>query len=132
MKLLDMPCPHGWNNCQECANEETCRAGRYEPKQTDLEVVIKASEISQKVVDIEVKESIHKFRGTWAEEFLKMSPEERMNEFYSFSTQGLNYKEPNPAGPSSPGGGGKCRVPKKPAKKMPEYMKVLGMSEEHH
>ena len=112
MKLPDMPCPHGWVECFECENEASCRSGRYEPKQTDLEVVIKAAEISQKVVDAEVKESIHKVRGTWAEGFLKMSPEERMNEFYSFNTQGLNHKEPNPAGPSEPGGGSSMKYKK--------------------
>ena len=128
MILLDMICPHGWINCQECANEETCRAGRYEPKQTDLEVVIKASEISQKVVDIEVKESIHKIRGTWAEEFLKMSEKERWEDYRKYHITDLTYKEPVTCipGPISPGGGGKCRVPKKPAKKIPEYLKTFG------
>jgi len=125
-------CPNGWNDCECCAHQRACIAGMYEPEEDNIQVVIKAAAVSEKVINAEVKESIHKVRETWAEGFLKMSPEERMNEFYSFSTQGLNYKEPNPAGPSSPGGGGKCRVPKKPAKKMPEYMKVLGMSEEHH
>ena len=38
----------------------------------------------------------------------------------------INYKEPLPAGPSEPGGGSKSRVPKKPAWKMPEYLKNWG------
>ena len=105
-------CPNGWNDCELCARQRACIAGMYEPEEDNIEIVIKAAEISEKVVDAEVKESIHKVRGTWAEGFLKMSPEERMNEFYSFNTQGLNHKEPNPAGPSEPGGGSSMKYKK--------------------
>ena len=112
-------CPNGWNDCECCEHQRACIAGMYEPdNENDLEVVIKAAEISEAVVDAGAKESIHKVRGTWAEGFLNMSPEERMNEFYSFNTQGLNHKEPNPAGPSEPGGGSsmKCKKSNKGTK----------------
>ena len=102
--LPDMICPHGWNNCQECANEGICRAGRYE-HETDLDVVIKAAEISEKVVDAAVKESVHKIRGTLAEGFLKMSEKERWEDLRKYHIPSLMDKVPVPAGEGSPGSG---------------------------
>ena len=104
MKLPDMDCPEGWSNCEECANEGTCRTGRYKTE-TDLDVVIRAAAVSEKVIDTEVKESIHKVRETWAEGFLKMSEPERWEDLRKYHIPSLMDKVVLPAGEGSPGGG---------------------------
>lgn len=126
-------CPHNWTDCELCANYAACLAGTYEPEsdhvETDLDVVIKAAEISEKVVNAEVRESVKKIRGTWQEEYMALEGNEALRYMARYRTDhNLNYKEPYKcmAGPTAPGGGGKCRVPKKPKKKMPEYLKTFG------
>ena len=99
-------CPNGWNDCECCAHQRACIAGMYEPdNENDLEVVIKAAEISQKVIDAGAKESIHKVRGTWAEGFLKMSEKERWEDLRKYHIPSLMDKVVLPAGEGSPGGG---------------------------
>ena len=131
MKLPDeLPeCPSGWFECEICANEKECKAGLYKPEETDIEVVIKAAEVSKKVVDTEVLKNVESIRGgSWFEEFSKLSYNDRMKEGARYHPPSLHDKTPIPLdGPSSPGGGGKCRVPKKPQRKLPEYMKMLGI-----
>ena len=122
-------CPNGWTDCSLCVNEKLCIAGLYKPEETtDLEVVIKAAEISERVVQAEVREIVEKIRETWAEKFSKMTEEERWAEYGKYQTPNLQSVEPwqAMAGPSAPGGGGTCKVPKKPKKKMPEYLKTFG------
>ena len=53
---------------------------------------------------------------------------DRMKEYARYHIPNPQSVEPWQAmsGPSAPGGGGSCRVPKKPEKKMPEYLKSFG------
>jgi len=95
--------------------------------ETDLEVVVRAAEVSERVTQGDAVESAAKCRGTWFDGFSKMTARQRWEDYRRYHVADLTYKEPLKAGPSEPGGGGKSRVPKKPAKKMPEYMKILGM-----
>ena len=128
MKLPeDRICPNGWPNCIECKHDRSCKPGHYHIEE-DIDVVIKAAEVCEKVVQAEAVESVAKIRGSWAERFLAMTEEERWVEHGRYKTPNLQSVEPWQAlsGPSSPGGGGTCRVPKKPKKKMPEYLKTFG------
>jgi len=130
-------CPHGWTDCSLCANLKACQVGIYvpepepEPTESDLDVVIKAAEVSKKVVHAEAVKSVESIRGgSWYEGFSKLSPNDRLAEI-------MRYPIPNPhsvadpykaeRGAIVPGGGSKSRVPKKPQRKVPEYMKILGM-----
>ena len=36
VKILDMPCPHGWNNCTDCKNVDLCKVGLYKPEYDNL------------------------------------------------------------------------------------------------
>lgn len=119
-------CPHGWDNCNLCANFNLCINDMYKPEEEtpDIDVVIKAAETSEKVMNAEVKESVDKIRGTWAEKFESMSEDERWADYYKYHQPNLLVKEPITCmnGPTEPGGGGKCKVPKKPPKKLAEYL----------
>ena len=122
-------CPHQWIECEFCANLKLCILGLYIPEpESDLDVVIKAAKIAEQVVDAGVRESVEKIRGTWMEEFNNLQEGEIWEWMAKYKMPGdINFKESLPAGPSEPGGGSKGRNHKKPAKKMPEYMKILGM-----
>jgi hypothetical protein len=96
--------------------------------ESDLDVVIKAAEIAEKVIDTEVKESAEKIRGTWAEQFMALSPSKALDEFYRYHPPSLHDKDViPPGGPPKPGGGSKSKRRKKPVRRIPEYMKRLGM-----
>ena len=126
MNLPDVPCPHDWNNCSDCANVKLCIAGLYKPEPNDHDVIILAAKISEEVVTAEAIESAHKIRGTWMEEFDQL-PEGGIWEWMArYRTPHINYKEPLKAGPSEPGGGSKSKTPPKPPYKMPEYLKNWG------
>jgi len=112
-------CPHGWTGCKICYNLDKCKS--------DLDVVLKAAEISTHVVNAEVAESAAKIKGTWSDEFSRMSERERWAEYAKYPRLNFNEKPVLPAGPSSPGGGSKSKNHKKPRRKTPEYMKILGM-----
>jgi len=128
IKIKDMPCPHGWNNCTECKNVDLCKAGLYKPESSDLDILIQAAKIAEEVVTKEAIESAHSIKGTWQEEFLRLPAEEIWEWMARYKRPGdINYKEPLKAGPSKPGGGSKSRNHKKPTKEIPEYMKLLGM-----
>ena len=106
MKLPeDRVCPNGWI-CEDCNYERSCRPSHYHIE-TDLEVVIRAAEISERAVNTEVVESVEKCRGTWYDKFSKMTEEERWSEYRLHHIGDLQFKEPVKAmsGPTSPGGG---------------------------
>ena len=105
-------CPNGWNDCECCAHQRACIAGMYEPEEDNIEIVIKAAAVSEKVIDAEVRESIHKIRGTWAEGFLKMSEKERWEDLRKYHIPSLMDKVVLPAGEGSPGGGSKSNAKK--------------------
>jgi len=111
-------CPHGWVDCSYCANKQRCDDGTYEPEpepiETDLDVVIRAAEVSERVVQAEVMESVEKIRGTWAERFNVMSEDERWQEHGRYQVPNINSKEPYKAmqGAIVPGGGGKIKTKK--------------------
>ena len=129
MKILDMPCPHNWNNCSECKNVDLCIAGLYEPESSDLDILILAAKIAEEVVTADAIESANRIKGTWMEELDRVAgTDEFWTWFAKYGRPGnINYKEPLKAGPSKPGGGSKSRNHKKPKKETPEYMKILGM-----
>lgn len=126
-------CPHSWSNCELCANLKACEAGTYTAELEDHELETDLGIAIEEVLPVvqavpEVVESVAKIRGTWAEQFLKMSPNDRMKEFMRYHPPSLHHKEPIPLdGGSSPGGGSKSKNHKKPQRKVPEYMKILGM-----
>ena len=118
-------CPEGWKDCSLCRYNSLTKTCLY-PK-PDIEIVVLAAKIAKEVVTASAIESAEKIRGTWMEEFDQL-PEGGIWEWMGrYRTPHINYKEPLNGGASEPGGGSKSRVPKKPAKKMPEYMKILGM-----
>ena len=107
-------CPNGWSDCNLCKFDAQCNAGTYvpEPEQSDIEVVIKAAEISKKVIDAEAKKNVESIRGNnwreegWHEHFMSLSPDQVMDELYKYDKPGLHCVEPwqAMAGPSEPGG----------------------------
>jgi len=141
VELMNCPkeirqCPHGWTDCSFCANVKACDDGTYTPEpepshEEDIDVVIKAAEIAVKVVNAEVIKSAESIRGvSWFDGYSKLSYDDRMKEVGKYPTPDLHtVTDPYKAEPGAfcPGGGGKCRVPKKPQRKVPEYMKILGM-----
>ena len=112
-------CSKGWSDCEICNELGKCRS--------DLDVVLKAAEISARVVNAQVTESVAKIKGTWFDEFSNMPEPERWQEYAKYPIPHFNEKPVLPAGPSSPGGGSKSKSNKKPKRKIPEYMKILGM-----
>ena len=133
MKLLDMACPHDWNNCPECANVELCIAGLYKPDPNDHDVLMKAAKISEEVMHADAIESAERIMLSWTDwhdhqrQIDLLSEDEKWLNMFGNPAPHINYKETLNGGPSEPGGGSKGRNPKKPVKKMPEYMKILGM-----
>jgi len=114
MKLPeDRICPNHWPNCEECKYDRSCKPGHYHIE-TDLEVVIRAAEVSEKVVNVEVVESVEKCRGTWFDGFSKMSREERWKDYRKYHVADLVSKDPVKcmSGPTAPGGGGAMKVKK--------------------
>jgi len=119
-------CPHGWTDCNLCANLQMCMAGLYRLEE-DLEKVIQAAKIAEQTINAEVQKNSEGIRGTWMEKFDLMTEEERLVEFMKYHPPSLHEKEAIPLdGPSAPGGGGHCKVPPKPPYKMPEYLKNWG------
>jgi len=106
MKLPeDRICPNGWPNCEDCKYDRGCKPGRYHIE-TDLEVVIRAAEVSDRVTQGEAVESVARIKGTWADHFLKMDETERWEDYRRYHVADLISKQPIPLdGPSSPGGG---------------------------
>ena len=116
MKILDMPCPHDWNNCTDCKNVDLCKAGLYKPESSDLDILIQAAKIAEEVVTKDATESAHKIKGTWVEELDRVAGTE---EFWTWFNKGirpgdLHAVEPYKAmsGPSEPGGGAKANTKK--------------------
>ena len=103
-------CPHSWTDCSLCAHKPQCDNGTYVPEpekiETDIEVVIKAAEVSEKVVNDGVRESVEKIRGTWSERFSQMTEDERWTEHGRYQVPNIHAKEPYKAmsGPTEPGG----------------------------
>ena len=120
-------CPHGWTDCELCANLVACQAGAYvpEPEQEEQDPI---PELEENELTVDLGVDIQSVRGTWSEQFENMTEDERWAEMYRYHPDDLISKEPYKAmaGAVVPGGGGKCRVPKKPQKKMPEYLKTFG------
>jgi hypothetical protein len=110
MLMEDRECPNGWTGCEDCLRLKDCTAGLYHGEIAELEKqrAREAANSAREIIGMQEKED---FWGWWQ----KSSPPNL-------------HSIPLPLdGPSAPGGGGKCRVPKKPQKKVPEYMKRLGM-----
>lgn len=125
---LVMICPNGWKNCHDCqyiSPTNTCLL----PK-SDIEVVIQAAKIAEKVVTKDAIESAEKIRGTWMEELDQVTGTEEFWAWFNKDKRpcNINYKEPLNGGPSEPGGGSKSKVPPKPPYKMPEYLKNWGQA----
>lgn len=122
-------CPELWSDCDLCKYvglDNTC----LYPK-SDLDIVVQAAKIAEEVVTADAIESAEKIRGTWMEGFDQVTG---TDEFWTWFNKykrpsDINYKEPLKAGPPKPGGGSKNRNHKKPAKKMPEYLKNWGQEE---
>ena len=105
MKLPeDRVCPNGWK-CEDCKHDRECMNGNYHVE-TDLEVVMRAAEISEIFVQAEVVESVAKIRGTWAELYRKMTTEQRWKDYRKYHVADLVHKEPVKcmSGPTAPGG----------------------------
>jgi len=123
-------CPHGWTGCELCANLKACQAGTYVPEPEPESEPDPIHELTpgpeELTTDLGVV--IPSERGTWAERLSQMTEDERWQEYYKYHPDDLISKEPIKCmdGAIVPGGGGKCRVPKKPEKKMPEYLKTFG------
>ena len=114
MKLPeDRVCPNGWESCEDCKYDRGCKPGSYHIE-TDLEVVIRAAEVSERVTQREAVESTERIKGTWSDHFLKMDEAERWEDYRKYHIGDLTYKEPVTcmAGPISPGGGGAMKVKK--------------------
>jgi hypothetical protein len=111
-------CPHNWTNCELCANLKACNDGTYtpelEPTESDLDIVIKAAEISERVIQAEVVESVIRIRGTWSERFSQMTENERWAEYRKHKPPDLLAKEPYKcmSGPTAPGGGSSGKIKK--------------------
>jgi len=106
MKLPDdRVCPNHWPNCEECKYDRSCKPGHYHIE-TDLEVVVRAAEVSERVTQREAVESTERIKGTWADHFLKMDEAERWADYRKYHVADLTYSEPITcmSGPSSPGG----------------------------
>lgn len=107
--MEDMICPNGWTGCQECSHTEMCMAGLYRGER-----IVEVAKIVEKQIHREVVKTVeHIKRGTWADKFLKMSEDERWQDYRKHHIPDLHHKEPIPLdGPSSPGGGSKSNVKK--------------------
>lgn len=125
-EMQDRECPNNWTECAVCKHEGDCRAGLYHGEE---DILIKAAEIAERVVIAEAIESAEKIKGTWQEDFLQQPSEDIWAWMGKWNrASNLHHKEPIPLdGPSSPGGGSKSKNHKKPQRKVPEYMKMLGM-----
>lgn len=121
--MIDMECPNGWQGCDDCNNKDRCIAGMFTPEE-DRAPIIKAAEIAEASTQAEAVEGAKILKG----ETLRLNDTTGFwKEWGKYSTPDLHAKEPMPAGQGAPGGGNKSRAPKKPQKKTPEYMKILGM-----
>jgi len=110
-----MDCPNGWFECGLCKHERKCKAGDYKGEEI-VDVVVKAAEIAEKVVDAEVVRNVESIRGrSWSEEFNSMSYNDRMREIRKYPTPCLHtITDPYKAEPGAfvPGGGGKIKTKK--------------------
>jgi len=131
VKMQDRICPNFWENCEDCKHDFDCRAGLYHGEN----ILIKAAEISERVTHEEAIKSVKTLKGNkvtlkgdMVAGFMSLTTDEFMNWFYGWRVQSLHHKEPIPLdGPSAPGGGSKSKKHQKPQRKVPEYMKMLGM-----
>ena len=118
MKLLDMTCPHDWNNCSECANVKFCIAGLYRTEPNDLDVLMKAAKIAEEVVTKDAKKSAERIMLSWTDwhdhqrQINLLSEDEKWLNMFGNPAPHINYKESLPAGPSEPGGGSKNKAKK--------------------
>ncbi|EHQ88263.1 hypothetical protein [Desulfosporosinus youngiae] len=118
-------CPNGWTDCELCAHWKN-KVCTYVPEEEPEPEPVCELEEDELATDLGV--DIPHVRGTWAERFLALPPDEALEQFYSKHPPNLHHKEPLPLdGGIVPGGGSKSRNHKKPEKKTPEYMKFLGM-----
>jgi len=115
-----LECPHGWIGCELCANLTACQAGTYTPEpdpiESDLDIVIRAAEISGKVVHAEAVKSAESIRGgSWYEGFSKLSPNDSLREIMRYPIPNLHaVADPYKAeqGAIVPGGGKSGRIKK--------------------
>src|SRR5665647_956490 len=97
-------CPELWLDCHLCKYvglKNTCLYSK-----SDIEIVILAAKIADKVVQSEAVESAYRIKGTWAEHFSKMDEDERWADYRKYHIADLVSKEPVKcmAGPTEPGG----------------------------
>lgn len=123
-------CPHGWTDCSLCANLTLCQTETYvpEPEPGPIPATEPVDELEENELTTDLGVVVPQERGTWAERLSKMTEGERWAEYYRYHPDDLISKEPITclSGPTAPGGGSKCRVPKKPKKQIPEYLKTFG------
>jgi hypothetical protein len=102
-----MDCPHGWTDCQDCLNLAFCEAGTYVPEPEPPEPTPDPESVNE-LEENELARDLGKElpRGTWAEQFSKLSHNDRMSEFYRYHPDDLISKEPYKAMPGAfvPGG----------------------------
>ncbi|SDG47933.1 hypothetical protein [Desulfosporosinus hippei] len=121
-------CPNGWTDCKLCAYwDSQYKKCVYVPEEPESEPE-PISELTENELTTDLGVNIPSVRGTWAEKFLSLSPDEALKQFYSKHPPDLVSKEPITCmdGPIVPGGSSRGRVPKKPKKKIPEYLKLFG------
>ena len=124
-------CPEGWSYCNFCKYTSLDNTCLYAPE-ADIDIVVLAAKIAEEVVTKDAKKSAERIMLSWTDwhdhqrQIDLLSEDERWLHMFGNPTPHINYKEPLPAGPSEPGGGSKSRAPKKPAWKMPEYLKNWG------
>lgn len=122
-------CPHNWTDCELCANLKACESGTYKPEseleenELSIDLGIPIAEVPPVTPPLRSTE-----RGTWFDQFSRMSPNDRWADIQKYPRPNFQAVEPYKAmaGAFVPGGGGKCKVPPKPPYKMPEYLKNWG------
>lgn len=112
-------CPHGWTDCNLCANLKACQDGTYVPEpEPEPEAV---NELMEDELEVDLGQPIPSERGTWAQRFLAMSENDRWrNQKQYIRPDDLISKEPykHMVGAIAPGGSksGKRKKSKKGTK----------------
>lgn len=123
MSIKDIPCPHGWSDCNSCLHEDKCRLGLYEAEELEPSNIEEIAKICEKQMQKEVVESVRIIKERNA-----VKAYDGMNRFYSFRNQHINHKEPMPPGYPAFGGESKSgKRRKQPVKKLPEYLRTFGL-----
>ena len=108
-------CPHNWTECNLCKNLQACQAGTYtpEPEPEPTPEPELTPSVEELTTDLGIV--IPRERGTWFEEFSKLSHNDRLKEIARYPIPNLHsvadpYKAEH--GAIVPGGGGKIKTKK--------------------